>query len=204
MSRRTGLRHRPAKSSPEQGSSATDARRLRLRFAAIFVAVAGVALAIYSFPYAEHGVRETWFHSYLAAYARLAGWVLRLTNAQVQVAGTEVVGTISLTVAKNCDAMDVNILFVAAIVAFPAAWKRRAIGIALGVAALAVVNIVRIVSLYYVGIRFPDRFELVHAEIWPFAMVAVAVAGFLVWSRWAAASPEARGPGLDDSSHAKA
>ncbi len=161
---------------------------MRLRFAATFVAVAGVALAIYSFPYAEHGVRELWFHRYLAAYARLAGWVLRLTNARVTVAGTEVIGEISLTVAKNCDAMDVNILFVAALVAFPAGWRQRAIGIALGVAALAAVNIARIVSLYYVGLRFPRRFELVHAELWPFAMVAAAVAAFVLWSRWVARS----------------
>jgi exosortase/archaeosortase family protein len=162
-----------------------DVRHARLRFAATFAVVAGAALAIYSFPYAEHGVREDWFTRYLAAYARVAGWVLRLTHANVQVAGTEVVGNISLTVAKNCDAMDVNILFVAAIVAFPVGWRRRAIGIGLGVAGLAIANIVRIVSLYYIGVRWPSRFEVVHAELWPFAMVALAVSAFLLWSRWA-------------------
>jgi exosortase/archaeosortase family protein len=167
----------------------TDLRRARLRFAAVFVAVAGTALAIYSFPYAEYGLREDWFHRYLAAYARLAGWVLRLTHADVSVAGADVVGAVSLTVAKNCDAMDVNILLVAAIVAFPAAWRRRAVGIGLGILALAAINILRIVSLYYVGVRFPDRFERVHAELWPFVMVAVALTTFVLWSRWASGPP---------------
>ena len=167
----------------------TDLRHVRLRFAAVFAAVAGVALAIYSFPYAEHGLREDWFHRYLSAYARLAGWVLRLTRADVTVAGADVVGDISLTVAKNCDAMDVNILFVAAIVAFPTGWRRRAVGIGLGVLGLAAINILRIVSLYYVGVRFPRHFEVVHAELWPFAMVAVAVMAFVLWSRWAAGPP---------------
>jgi exosortase/archaeosortase family protein len=161
-----------------------DVRHARLRFAVVFALVAGAALTLYSFPYAEHGIREDWFTRYLAAYARVAGWVLRLTNANVQVTGTDVVGNISLTVAKNCDAMDVNILFVAAIVAFPVGWRRRAIGIGAGVAVLALANIIRIVSLYYIGVRWPNRFELAHAEVWPFAMVALAVGAFLLWSRW--------------------
>ena len=192
MSRRSGARRN------DPGPS--DARRVRLRFAVVFAVVAGAALCAYSFPYAEHGIREDWFRGYLAAYARVAGWVLRLTNADVRVTGAEVVGNISLTVAKNCDAMDVTILFAAAIVAFPVGWRRRALGLALGVGAIAVTNIVRIVSLYYVGIRWPNRFELVHAELWPFAMVALAVAAFVAWSRWVTASPATP---FDDPSHAR-
>jgi hypothetical protein len=54
----------------------TDLRHVRLRFAAVFAAVAGVALAIYSFPYAEHGLREDWFHRYAAP---LVSWGLAFT-----------------------------------------------------------------------------------------------------------------------------
>lgn len=168
----------------------TDIRRARLRFAAIFVVVGGALLAAYSFPYAEHGVREDGFAAFLAFYARLAGGVLRFFDPSVRVVGAEIAGRASLIVAKNCDAMDVNILFAAAVVAYPARWSRRALGLAVGVGLLVAVNVLRIASLYFVQVHAPASFELIHAEVWPLALVALAVGAFLAWSRWAAPQPE--------------
>ena len=167
-----------------------DVRRARLRFALVFAATGGALLTLYSFPYAQHGVREDWFARYLALYARLAGLVLRIFDSGVRVVGNDIVGRTSLTVAKNCDAMDVTLLFAAAVVAFPAPWRRRLVGIAAGVAALTVVNVLRIASLYFVDLRWPSAFETIHAEVWPLAIVVLAASAFLAWSRWA----QAEGP----------
>jgi exosortase/archaeosortase family protein len=164
-----------------------DIRRARIRFAVIFAVTGGALLTLYSFPYAEHGVREDWFKLYLAVYARLAGLVLRVFDSGVRVVGNDIVGRTSLTVAKNCDAMDVTLLFSAAVVAFPAPWRRRLVGIAAGVAALTIVNVLRIASLYFVDLRWPSAFETIHAEVWPLAIVALAAGAFLGWSRWAQA-----------------
>ena len=160
-------------------------RRLRVRFAVTFVICAAALLTLYSFPYAQHGIREDWFSGYLSAYAGVTGAFLRVFDSGIHVAGTTIVGQrVSLTIAKNCDAMDVNIVFAAAVLAFPARWAWRAIGIAVGTAALAIVNVVRIASLYHVDVHWPGQFELVHAEVWPLLMVAIAVGTFLRWSRW--------------------
>jgi exosortase/archaeosortase family protein len=160
-------------------------RRARLRFAGVFVVVGGALLTLYSFPYAEHGLHESWFARYLALYAQLAGLVLHLFDSGVRVVGNDLVGRVSLTVAKNCDAMDVSLLFTAAVVAFPARWSRRLAGIAIGVLILTIVNVLRIASLYYVDLRWPSAFETIHAEVWPLAIVAIAAGAFVVWSRWA-------------------
>ncbi|HVU50181.1 MAG TPA: archaeosortase/exosortase family protein [Polyangia bacterium] len=164
-----------------------DVRRARLRFAAIFAVTGGALLTLYSFPYAEHGVGEDWFARYLALYARLAGLVLWVFDSGVRVVGNDIVGRTSLTVAKNCDAMDVTLLFTAAVLAFPASWRRRVVGIAAGVLGLTVVNVLRIASLYFVDLRWPSAFETIHAEVWPLAIVVIAAAAFLGWSRWAQA-----------------
>jgi len=158
--------------------------RARVRFAVVFASVAGALLAVYSFPYQEHGFHENLFAWYLAGYARAAGAVIHLTDPLVRVAGAQIVGRTSLVIAKNCDAMDVNLLLSAAMIAFPAAWSRRLVGIAAGVALLSVVNVLRIVTLYHLNVRSPAAFELVHGEVWPFAMVSLAVGVFAVWSRW--------------------
>jgi exosortase/archaeosortase family protein len=160
-------------------------RRARLRFAFVFVLVGGALMALYSFPYAAHGIREDWFVGFLSFYARLAGGLLHVFDGGVHVVGSDIVGRASLTVAKNCDAMDINILFGAAVVATPAPWRRRAVGLAVGLPALVVVNVVRIASLYFVQLHAPRAFEAVHAEVWPLVLVALAVVAFLSWSRWA-------------------
>jgi exosortase/archaeosortase family protein len=170
--------------------------RARLRFAAVFAAVAGVALALYSFPYAAHGIREGAFTWYLAAYARAAGAVIRLTDPTVRVTGVEITGRTSLTIAKNCDAMDVNLLLVAAMVAFPAPWRRRLAGIAAGGGLVSAVNVLRIVTLYHLNVHAPRAFEVVHGEAWPLLMVALAVTVFAIWTRWTRRSepgPDAAG-----------
>lgn len=173
-------------------ADAKELRRARLRFAVVFVAVGGALMTLYSFPYAQLGLREDWFRAYLAVYARVTGFVLHLLDGSVRVAGSDIVGRTSLTVAKNCDAMDVNILFAAAVVAFPARWPMRAVGIGAGSALLAAVNVVRIASLYFVAIHWPGAFDVIHAEVWPLAIVGLAVAAFLSWSRWVDAARDAR------------
>lgn len=164
--------------------SSRDLRRARLRFAAVFVAVGGALLALYSFPYAEHGVPEGGFAWYLGAYARLAGAVIHLADPTVHVYGADLVGRTSLTIAKNCDAMDVNLLLIAAMIAFPARWTRRLVGIVASVGVLSVVNVLRIVTLYQINIHAPRAFEFIHAEVFPLAMVMLAVGAFGLWSRW--------------------
>jgi len=109
----------------------------------------------------------------------------------VRVVGHDIVGRTSLTVAKNCDAMDVCLLFASAIVAFPARWSRRLAGIAAGILVLTTINVLRIASLYYVDLRWPAAFDVIHAEVWPLALVALAVAAFLWWSRWVQATSNA-------------
>jgi exosortase/archaeosortase family protein len=157
----------------------------RLRFALVFSVVASVLLIVYSFPYAEYGIREDWFSAFLAMYARMAGAALQLWDANVTVTNAEINGRTSLLIAKNCDAMDVNILFASAVLATPVEWSRRVIGLLVGLPALVAVNVLRIVSLYFVRLHWEHSFEFIHAEVWPLAFVVLAVLAFVVWSRWA-------------------
>jgi len=108
---------------------------------------------------------------------------LSLVDSSVHVVGTDILGRFNLTFAMNCDAMDVFILFSSAVIAFPSTRRRRILGLTGGLLALLVINVVRIVSLYLVGVHFPSAFEFCHVDLWPIAIVAVTCAGFLVWAR---------------------
>jgi exosortase/archaeosortase family protein len=101
----------------------------------------------------------------------------------VHVEGTHIMGRVSLDFGLSCDAMDIYILFAAATVAFPSTWRRRAIGLVLGFASLVLLNVLRIVSLYFIGLRFPAKFELFHMQVWPVFIVVLASGAFLSWAR---------------------
>ena len=85
--------------------------------------------------------------------------------------------------------METNLLFVSAIVALPAPWRRKLVALGAGVAILAAVNLTRICSLYYVGLYAPAAFDAIHLEVWPLILVALAVATFVAWARWTTSPP---------------
>jgi exosortase H (IPTLxxWG-CTERM-specific) len=158
--------------------------RARLRFVISFALIAATLFAVYCFPYAENGLSENWFKGYLSAYARMAGAVLGLFERPVIVSGTNISGRFSIEIAKNCDAMEVNILLGAAILAFPSRWTRRFAAAVLGLAVLIAANVARICSLYYIGVYAPSSFEFMHHEVWPLLLVLLAAGEFLLLAAW--------------------
>jgi exosortase/archaeosortase family protein len=159
-------------------------RRGQLRFAMSFAAIAGTLFVVYCFPYAENGISERLFSSYLDGYARAAGSVLRVFEPQIVVQGNNILGRFSMTIIKSCDAMEANILFCAAILAFPAPWGRKGIAALAGLGALVAANVARLCCLYYVGIYLPSSFEFMHVDVWPLLMMVVASTDFILWVHW--------------------
>jgi exosortase/archaeosortase family protein len=157
----------------------------RVRFVWRFAVLAGVLLSLYYFPY-ERGAANALLNKYLSLYAHLAGAAIRLFDPDVRVFGTRIDGRMNLVFALNCDAMDVFILFGAAVLAYPSAWTKRVVGLAAGWATVVFVNVARIVSLYFIGANFPSAFDLFHLQLWPLTIVVLATSGFLVWVRNAA------------------
>lgn len=154
----------------------------RTRFAITFAAIAGVAFLAYTFPYGQAGISEHWFSSYLALYARVAGAALALFEPGITVTGQDILGRFNLRIVKNCDAMEANILYASAVLAFPAPLRARLAGVAGGVLLLVALNVVRICSLYYVGLFAPRSFPFFHLELWPVVLVGAGAGLFLAWA----------------------
>jgi exosortase H (IPTLxxWG-CTERM-specific) len=104
---------------------------------------------------------------------------------------TQSVGTViespafAVDVKNGCNGIEAALLLVAAMLAFPASPKRRAFGIAAGLAVIQGVNLFRIVSLFWLGVHHRNVFELFHAAVWQTALILLAVGIFLAWSRFA-------------------
>lgn len=150
-----------------------------VRFVVLFGLLSSVLLGFYYFPYPDQSPIKPWLDAFLNRYAASAGFVLRLFEPHLQVIGQDIVGRYSLHIVKTCDAMDVTILLVSAILAWPSSWRRRAAGAAMAVLLLYALNVLRICSLYYIGILWPSFFEVAHLDLWPAIILVVAVGFFL-------------------------
>ncbi len=165
--------------------SAWAVHRRELSFLLAFLGCSGVLSLAYAFPYEQGGALHTAFASYLAGYARAAGALLALFDASVHVEGASILGRFSMQIVKDCDAMEVNILFASAVLAFPVPWWRRALGVLVGVSLLAVANLTRIACLYWIGVSAPSAFEAAHRDVFPLLLIGVTVLMFVAWARWA-------------------
>ena len=158
-------------------------RRLEIRFLLTFGTIALVLLGLYNFPYKELGFSEDWFHAYLSGYASMVGTLLSFVDSSVTVSGNVLMGRFSMVIIKTCDAMEVNILLIAAIGAFPAGLRIKAVVLPLSILLLVTANVLRLTTLYLSGIYLPSLFDTLHYEIWPLLMIIVAVLIYLLSMR---------------------
>lgn len=89
-----------------------------------------------------------------------------------------------ITVKPFCTAFDYSWFLIAAIVAFPAPLIKKLAGLAISVPVLLLLNVLRISSLYWIGVRFPLNFSFMHEQVWAFLLNFSAVCLMVAWMMW--------------------
>ena len=121
-----------------------------------------------------------------AFFASVTSGLLHLFGQNTQANGMDITSPeYSLSIKKGCDAIAPVMLVVAGVLLFPAEWKKKLIGIGIGLFALFGLNLVRIISLYFIGIHAPDLFEFMHIEFWQVVFIGLAILYFFYWLNWA-------------------
>jgi exosortase H (IPTLxxWG-CTERM-specific) len=160
-------------------------RQSDLRFILTFAALAGALSIVYCFPYQAGTTVDMLLHRYLQVYARLAGALLVPLDRSVQVSGQMLQGRFAIRIARDCDAMEAQILFLAAVMAHDTTWRHKLVGLLAGASAIMLVNVLRVWTMYFAGVYWPSAFEFVHRDLWPMLIVAFAIVAFLRWANWA-------------------
>jgi exosortase H (IPTLxxWG-CTERM-specific) len=170
---------------PEQTDSPSPAGWLaRNRPAVLFIVMFGFWLGAFSL-FLRVDLVDDWL---VVPMTELLAWVshagLRLVGFETSVAGTIIQGSegFAVNILKGCNGVYVMAIFVSAILAFPATWKQRLVGILLGVPAVQGINLARIVSLYYIGVRHPALFERFHYHVWQTIVIILSMALWLGWA----------------------
>jgi exosortase H (IPTLxxWG-CTERM-specific) len=137
-----------------------------------------------------YGLNDQVVIPFTRGIAVLSRWLLSLLGVTAVASGT-IVGTPTFQVAihNNCNAIYETALFASAVLAYPASWRERAWGALLGFVSLYVVNLVRVLSLIYVGTNFRRHFDASHIYIWQSLFIVFTLGLWLYWAGTLVRSP---------------
>lgn len=95
----------------------------------------------------------------------------------------------SVVIYNGCNGLEAILIFASGVLAFPAPWRKKVVGLLLGFLAIQVANIVRVVSLFYVGIFKPAWFSAAHVFVWQSIIIVLGVVLWLLWVNRYALAP---------------
>ena len=88
-------------------------------------------------------------------------------------------------IVPQCTAIEILLVFGAAVIVWPVSLRARLWALALGVPALCVLNFARVVSLLLIGASLPEYLDFAHLAVWQTAMAFAGLALWLLWAQWA-------------------
>ena len=156
-------------------------RRYRLGIRSLAVFTLGIVLA--AFIYSKL-LGTALFITFLSHTANTAASVLNLLGGHVSVSGAVIsTGGFSVSIGSGCDGLIPIMLFICAVLAYPCKIKYKAAGIIIGTVCLYSLNLVRIISLLYIGEHLREFFDMAHLLLWQSAMILTTVFLWLLWVR---------------------
>ena len=91
-------------------------------------------------------------------------------------------GPFEVDVSPACSGAVPTMIYLAAVFAYPAKWRAKLIGALLGMGVIHTVNVIRVSSLFLIGLYFHRLFHETHVYVAQALVVAIAVATWLYWA----------------------
>jgi len=109
----------------------------------------------------------------------------RMIRTGMDGAGTDDTLSFSFILVPECGAIEIMAIFLAAVVAFPATWRKRLWGILIGTPIMYCVNVLRLTVLAMVGALDQSEgrvwFNFAHEYVWQAVYIVFVVAVWLLW-----------------------
>jgi len=155
------------------------------RFLVLFIALLALSFGLELTPWAQQWLVTPWTDT----VARVSGALMRAFDSSVTTSGNVIRSSASpfaVAIEAGCNGVEATLVLIAAMLAFPVSWRHRVRGIAIGIAAVQLLNIVRVVSLFYLGRWNEYAFEWAHLYVWQ-ALIMLDV--LIVWVIWVRMTP---------------
>jgi exosortase H (IPTLxxWG-CTERM-specific) len=87
----------------------------------------------------------------------------------------------AVSIEAGCNGVEATLVLLAGVLAFPSTWRQKLWGLGLGFVAVQGLNVVRIISLFYLGQWNKTAFDWAHLYIWQALIMIDVLVVFLYW-----------------------
>ena len=153
------------------------------KFLLIFCGVLGLLFGIEML----NSVQEAVIHPFTAILANVSTAVILPFDDTVIAQGRilrDATTGFAVSIEAGCNGVEAAIVLVAGIVAFPASLQHKVIAILAGFLFIQALNILRIISLFYMGQWNYTVFEWFHLYIWPVLIMLDVLVVFAIYLQW--------------------
>jgi exosortase H (IPTLxxWG-CTERM-specific) len=157
-----------------------------LRFLFWFLALQAALFGLELTPWAQQWFVVPWTNT----LAVISASIVQLFDGHVLAHGKVLQSAsngFAVSIEAGCNGIEATIVLVAAVLAFPASWQRKLAGLGIGIVAVQGLNIVRVISLFYLGQWNFSVFEWAHLYVWQ-ALIMLDV--LVVWLLWVRTLPQ--------------
>jgi exosortase H (IPTLxxWG-CTERM-specific) len=162
-------------------------QRPESRFLILFLGILGVSFTVI----ALQPVNDAFVVPYTTLIAKVAGNILALFGEDITINGCLLRSPrFAVTIYNGCNGLITSLIFISGVLAFPAKWSAKIIGVVGGLVIIQAINMVRIISLFYIGIYLPKLFNSSHVFIWQSLVILAGVTLWIVWAHYFAAPPQ--------------
>ena len=154
-----------------------------LRFVLIFILLLTGMMWLSILPFAQLHFVMPW----TAFLAQLSGHIVLAFDPHVAFYNNILQSTttgMGVAILPGCNAVEACIILIAGVLAFPAPWRLRLLGIVIGVVAVQLVNLLRIISLFYLAQWNSFWFEIAHTYLWQILIMLDVLVFWLFWIRY--------------------
>ena len=164
-----------------------------LRFFVTFVAMLAALFGLELTPVAQRYFVVPWTDALAAISARIVTVFDPTVTASGNVLQSGNNG-FAVAIEAGCNGVEATLVLVAAMLAFPAPWRRKLTGLAVGIVAVQGLNVIRVISLFYLGQWNYRVFEWAHLYVWQALIMLDVLVVWLIWVRLLPASNGSTGP----------
>lgn len=148
-----------------------------------FCATALVGFALEVIPWVDTNM----VMPFIAGQTVIAGALIHVFGGLAEVTNVVIrhpINQFAIQIANGCSGIEAAILLGAGVMAFPANWRQRAVGWFIGTIAIMALNVVRVISLFYIGQYSMQWFDWAHLYAWDVLIMLDGVIVFFLWIRW--------------------
>ncbi len=141
-----------------------------------------LALMIFYIIWATPFFQDNIIKNVAIAYAKASSVILNILGYSVN-SFEDIVSNkhFSISIKNGCDGVEGLAIYLCALLIYPTSWSNKLKGMFWGLCFLVLLNLLRIISLFLIGIHIPSIFDLMHESVWQVLFIVMSILALLVF-----------------------